>query len=368
MKTATFLALGTSTSGGDLPPPPTRAQLTDYRTHFQGLYYETQQYGRIPSGWLDLLSEWDRQIAFATHHAAIGPGFPNGDTHLLINISGSYKESTQVWPWALAQGHDWTNDLRGFKAMVRSFITAGFFVDIRLAGDGLSVNDNPSFGEYNDPVGSTYGFQWLMANFPRIALALAGDSASACPDGEDLTPYCVFCPGYDGVFYGWSRAGETPDPQPGRVAAFGQLFRALLPNGVLAIEHGMGTIPVGGGAGDYAPSGRMSTYDIIMGEFPNGLERSHDPNPDTNPGCQTWMVLDRMVRPWNRPSDMPSSPPERWDLHPPYYLANESPRGPYVYVAFEFTKFLETHGSGYPVEQTEACREYLIGMGCNNVG
>lgn len=326
-------------SGSALPASPTRAQVCGLKTSLQGLTYHTTQYGDIPAWFYAGLNEADRASARATHKAA-------GDTHIPISISAAYKEHGTLWPEQLKQGYDYTQDLDGFRAVLLPVICDGLFIDLPLAGDGLGAGPG-----YNDPVGNTYGHQWLMANLARIIAGLKGDGTAGKPD---LTPYILFRPGWDAVFYGWGEDGVMPDPQPGRVRDFGALFRSLLPNGNLAIEHTPGNIPCGEGGGDYAPGGLMRTYDTILSEF----ESVHQDS------C--WQVVARMVPHYQRPYDQPD-----WDdPNPPWYLAPGTERGPYFYVAFE-----PTDGGVYEwcrgectLADVEATRAYLRAMGCALTG
>lgn len=303
--------------GPVLPPVPTRAQVCALQTSLQGLTYHTTQYGDFPAWFYPILSASDRVLARQDHALAVVPGRVGGDTHITIPISEAYEEGGVLWPDELKHGYDWSYNLEHLRAIVTEAIVAGFFIDMPLAGDGLSINDNPQQGEYNDPVGKTYGYEWLMANLPRIVAALKGDGTTQTPD---LTPYIIFRPGWDAVFYGWGKR-ETPDLQPTRVRLFGELFRRLLPNGYLAIEHTPGNIPCGEGGGDFGPGGLMRHYDTILSEF----------NTVDEDSC--WQVVARMVPHYTRPSNQPDGD----DPNPPFYLKPGTERGPYFYVGFEPT-------------------------------
>lgn len=320
-----------------LPPHPTRDQVCALQTSLAGLTYTTTQFGSIPAWFYAGLSDDDRAAARATHQAA-------GDTHIPISISAAYRETGTLWPAALREGYDYTQDLAGFRAVLTPVIADGLFVDLPLAGDGMG--NGPG---YNDPVGRTYGYQWLMDNLPSIVEALKGDGTQ-----PDLTPYILFRPGWDACFYGWSIPGEVPDQQPDRVRKFGELFRRLLPNGYLAIEHTPGNIPCGEGGADYAPGGLMRAFDTILSEF------------GTVHADSCWQVVGRMVEHYVRPPDQPAGD----DPHPPWYLAPGTPRGPYFYVAFE-----PTFGGVYQwcrgqctLADVNAVRAYLRGLGCSLTG
>lgn len=319
------------------PSAPTRDQVCALRTSLQGLTYETTQFGAIPAWFYAGLNATDRAIARAAHKAA-------GDTHIPISISAAYKEEGTLWPDALKEGYDFTQDLDGLRAILTEVICDGLFIDLPLAGDGLG--EGPG---YNDPVGNTYGYQWLMANLPRIVAALKGDGTV-----PDLTPFILFRPGWDACFYGWGIDGEVPDQQPDRVRRFGELFRALLPTGHLAIEHTPGNIPCGEGGQDYAPGGLMRTYDTILSEFASVHEDS----------C--WQVVARMVPHYHRPDDQPAGD----DPNPPWYLAPGTERGPYFYVAFEPTKggVYEWCRGWCNLTDVQAVRSYLRDLGCELTG
>lgn len=322
-----------------LPAAPTRAHVCGLSTSLAGLTYQTTQYGPIPAWFYGKLNAEDRAIARAAHRAA-------GDTHIPFPITEAYRESGTLWPAELADGYDYTQDLETFRIIATEAICDGFFLDVPLGGDGLGTGP-----DYNDPVGRTYGYQWLMANLQRILKALHGDGTDAQPD---LTPYIIFRPGWDGVFYGWGIPGEVPDLQPTRVKDFGALFRSVLPNGYLAIEHTPGNIPCGEGGSDYAAGGLMTTYDTILSEFNTVHEDS----------C--WQVVARMVPDYHRPPDQPAGD----DPHPPFYLAPGNPRGPYFYVGFEPTKggvyqWCRGQCSAQDVVDT---RNYLKALGCAYTG
>lgn len=322
-----------------LPPIPNRDQVCALSVSLQGLTYPTQQYGPIPAWWYAMLNTEDRAAARAAHRAA-------GDTHITIPISEAYKEPGTLWPEALKAGYDYTQNLDALRSVLTEVIHDGFYIDLPLAGDG--IGDGPG---WNDPVGNTYGYGWLLSNLQRIITALQGDGTTQRPD---LTPYILFRPGWDGVFYGWGIPGEVPDQQPERVRRFGQLFRQLLPQGYLAIEHTPGNIPCGEGGQDYAPGGLMRAYDTILSEFNTVHEDS----------C--WQVVARMVPNYHRPADQPAAD----DPHPPFYLAPGTERGPYFYVAFEPTvggvyQWCRGHCT---LDDVTAVRTYLRNLGCTLVG
>jgi hypothetical protein len=321
------------------PPPPSRDQVCALKVSLQGLTYTTQQFGAFPAWFYAALLPADQASARATHRTA-------GDTHITISISEAYREPGTLWPEALKDGYDFTNSLQSLRDVITPAILDGFFIDLPLAGDGMGAGP-----DYNDPVGRTYGYDWLMTNLPRIITSLQGDGT---PTNPDLTPFILFRPGWDAVFYGWGIPGEVPDQQPDRVRKFGELFRSLLPNGYLAIEHTPGNIPCGEGGSDYAPGGLMQTYDTILSEFNTVHEDS----------C--WQIVARMVADYHRPADQPAGD----DPYPPFYLSHGTPRGRYYYVAFEPTKggVYEWCRGHCTLDEVNEVRAYLHSLGAELTG
>ena len=155
----------------------------------------TKQYGLIPGvvgSFLGSLNAEDRQATYADHKA-------KGDTHIVIAISYAYREKGTIF--FDIPGRDFTGDLNAFSDLIIEIVRNGLWPIVMLAGDGESAPQNPdgSF-PYNDPVGDTYGYAWLMANIDRIISSLESN-----PVG-DLTKYCILVPGFDGVVPGLAAA------------------------------------------------------------------------------------------------------------------------------------------------------------------
>jgi len=329
-----------------LPHAPNRDTILSLKCAFQGLTVNTIQFGQLPwwetIAWLDWYE--DRKRAYDAKRI-------NGDTHAIVDISGWYNEPGQPYNNP-AFAHDYTNNLYLFRERVIEVINNGYWPLIMLAGDGQSVNDNPAYKQYNDTNGWTYGHQWLMQNFTRIHSYLS-----------DLDKYIIYCPGYDGVFYGWS---------PEQVVAFGQLFRSVSPSGYLALEFNTGHIPVGEGGADYKPGGRMQDYDLILGEFFGWIgeyKLSDYGNPKfingrpNYKGNQIWQIVARMVSPYHWPSDEPNDA----DSHPPpFYLPFNNPRGPFYFCAFEYDvyRWVRSRVSAVAIQEE---REYFKKLGCKLV-
>lgn len=323
-----------------LPAPPTRDQVGAVRIGFQGMTITTREYGTFPAFGPETTTLADDDLRSYCQQMRAA-----GWTHGEIAVSWQYAEPGFLMP---VPGRDLTSDAglveltRRIAIMLETFTAVAVF----CAGDGLSLPQNPDGSwPYNDPVGHTYGHEWLMANYPRIRDALVHSRYG------NLLRYCLIVPGYDGVFYGWGKPGEVPDRQPDRVVAFGNLVRSLDPDAYLAIEHTPGKIPVGEGGSDWAAGGRMTVYDVILSEFDW---------PAT--GDQVWQVVGRLNRPYHRPPDQPAGD----DPNPPYYLATPSPRGPYFYVPYEYATYQWTRGQ-VTAAQIQERRDYFYSLGCLNV-
>ena len=143
--------------------------------------------------------------------------------------------------------------------------------------------------------------------------------------------------------YDWSVA---------QISAFGALFRQLLPNGHLAIEHTTGHIPVGGGPADYAPGGAMSAYDVILSEYDSNIHQD---------SC--WQVNGRLEQHYVRPADQPAGD----DPNPPFYLRAGNARGPYYHCAFEWCEYDWVRGR-IGMADVEKGRQYMRAMGCTWTG
>ena len=289
----------------------------------QGLTVHTAQFGDLPwfGAALSSLSPEDRQAVYAAKHAV-------GDTHCIVDISWNYAEPGQPYGTGnRVPPTDLSGNLPAFRALVLEIIRNNFIPMVFLAGDG----DGDGI-RYNDPVGWTYGHLWLMNHLGAIVQMMA--------QPPDLTPYIVWSPGFDGVFYGW-------EPSNDKIPLFGLLFRRLLPNGYLAIEHNTGHIPLGNGPVDYEHL--MTPYDVILTEF----------DPVNIHADSTWQIAARLLGPlYHRPLDQPAGD----DPRPPNYLAAGTPRGRYFTSAFEVSTFVWVRGL-ISVEEHRNRMIYLRNLG-----
>jgi hypothetical protein len=326
--------LGKATHGrSPYPPPPDRWSLMTTPWHFQGL--------RVPglpmpsnTGWFEPALAWvaksDRPAVYATKDAA-------GDRLYGLSLSGAYLEPGQ--PYEQYPGVDFSQDLASLNALVDEILTGSRPGQPRAIRLFLAGDDQGAGPGYNDPVGRTYGHDWLMANFERVAASLG-------PRAQ----YIQFIPGYDAIFYGWS---------PAQVAAFGSLFDAVVrvkyPHAVLALEHGIGHPPLGDGALNYGVGTQMAAYDIVASEY-NGQGGDtqclvHDDN--------VWQINGRLRYPddpYNRPPDQPAGD----DPNPPGYFA-DSARGPILHECMEWAIYEDVRGWCTPAG-IENDRAYLRAM------
>jgi len=310
---------------------PTRDQVCNVYCGFQGITIHTEQYGDIPAFGPETSSLTDADlISYCAQMKALG------FTHVEFDISWQYDEPDYHYP---VPGRDLAYNLDEVCRRCALIINHGMLIKFSLAGDGLSKGE-PGNRPYNDPQGWTYGYEWLMENLERILTPMMNYQ------GKNLTKFIQFVPGYDGVFYGWSPdGGEVPDRQPDRVIKFGQLFRKILPEGYLGIEHTPGNIPVGEGSNDYKPGGRMDNFDTIYSEYdPWNLHQD-----------STWQILGRFCRPYNRPPDQPAGD----DPNPDYYLLDNS-RGKRFYIIYEYKTYRWVRGC--PLSEVLEAARYLHAM------
>jgi hypothetical protein len=318
-----------------LPAYPSRSQLANSQENMQG---EILASACFTGNWWDpFITTFSdpacRQAVYTMKHAA-------GDQAIIIPLSWSYLESGVIGP---TQGTDFWGNLTGLRSLLLEAIANGFYIDLRMAGDGESASGAPCpAGAYNDPVGHTYGRACVLGELPALIQALKGDGGTST--AGDLTPFIKFNTGFDGVFYGW-------EPSVAEIGAFGSAFRALLPQGYLAIEFNIGHIPCGEGTGSFGnPAGCLWNFDEVDAEFdPNQV---HD---DAN-----WQISARLLGPlYKRPADQPAGD----DPSPACYTCVLNSRGlPYVSVAFELDTYYWVRNS-ISLPATQANAAYLRAEG-----
>lgn len=343
------------------PPPPVDPPLpTPFRREtvcrprrlgFQGITLSLPTYGTLawfpPAlGWLTARA--DREVVYrATLEADC--------SHLCYCLSGQYRAVGT--DYAGVAGQDYSGRLSVLTGLVAEGIArTGLPAIIFLAGDGQSNTART----YNDDVGWTYGYDWLIGELPQVFSAFR-----AVPyDGAivDLTRYCLFLPGFDGVM-GPDHGLWSPD----QLNHYLRAARSLLPSGYLGLEFAYPYCHWGGGAGDYAGAGQA--LDTILLEFKPGLPRvlTDDPNDPYHDLSAIWQPAARMLGPaYRRPANQPSSG-KAADLTPPWYLAPGTPRGPFYVGATEIDTYLWVRHRISEGEIT-ANQQYLASLGYGDIG
>lgn len=310
------------------PAVPTRDEMLGVKITFQGLVVDTAQFGKLP--WFEACLAWlspsDRQAAYKAKHLA-------GDTHCIVHIPcgpALYDEPGQPYSADRFGPLDWMNGNTKvdpkLTALIREVVSNGFKALLFLGGDSPE----------NQPIGMKH--------------------LDLLHDNEDfrtiLFKYCVVIPGWDGIFYGWT---------PEQIVDWGLKFRTLFPTGYAGLEYSAGHIPVGEGGADYLPRGagqdphsnpgRMTDFDLILGEYDDNLHQD-----------STWQILNRMERNYIRPADQPAGD----DPARVFYMGTPNPRGRFYHLVFEFGMYEYVRGSS--VEHVNANRAYLRAMGAEFVG
>jgi hypothetical protein len=309
-----ILPKGGGGGGGVLPPRPTRDQMCGVRNQLQGISVGNHHLFDPEIGWSSNKSF--RMEAYDGHRAV-------GDTHVCLSLDMTGLEC-----------------LPRIKDVIREAITDGGMVGVML----MCMGDGNDEGEHDHDPGAL-NFSWLMSNFNAIV------DFMEFANGEDLTPWINFGPGFDGVIPAW---------QPfTRVNEFVRMARARLNQltwgpGYLNVELAGGFPSWSGERNDWATAdGQM--IDTILQEFPiewgpptpppanlltpDGRDWSLSAtNEQRNPWTQIWIVQ-RMLGPlYKRPAMQPAN----YDPHPPYFLGGGTPRGRFFYICWERTTYLWT--------------------------
>lgn len=294
-----ILAAGSAKTARPRPTAPTREDLLMGQFTFQGLTVQTQQFGTLP--WFEPCIGWfTGPTRWADVDAVLKVKADADDQIVQVAVSGQYAEANQAYQHI--PGVNYWNDLAGLNTLLDYLIERGWWIDLRCGFDGTGP----------DPVGLTWGWQFGMDNYARLAASL----------GPRLA-YCKINPAYDG----WCPAWDASQAQ-----AFGEMVIATTPSVVLVGEFAIGYSHMGGGEADYAPGGCLSAYDAFEGEF------EAEPNTGLIHDDNVWQIVARMSRPYIRPADQPAHD----DPNPPFYLGGVNSRGlPYRYRALEWLIYYE---------------------------
>jgi hypothetical protein len=260
-----------------MPAIPTRDQKGLAKLHFGGLYFNHSAHGRLPL--FDACFAWlnaeDRAEVYRVKHEA-------GDTHLLVQVPFGiplYDEPGQPYNGDNfpAKGYDPTE----FYNAIKEAIQNGMIPVIFMSED------------YDQSC--------------EMIVHVIKDLSD--PSKVDLVPYCIFSPGWDGIFYGWEPSHEKI-PHWGALARIA--YKGDQSNLMLFLEFNPGHIPLGEGDADYKPGGDMKDFDIIAGEFSPWMVYGQPA------GDEVWQIVSRMACPngYNRPPEQPAGD----DPNPPYVL------------------------------------------------
>jgi hypothetical protein len=345
--------LGTH-GGGGRPPKPTRDQILALMktSGMQGMTVPMTQEGKgvVPIAFTDglltsaLFTKEDRLRAYAEKRRL-------GDTHVILNVSWRYDEPGLTYQ---VPGRDLSKDLPTFREYVEEALDQGFYVVVMLAGDGRSKPKNPDGSyPYNDPVGWTYGREWLLANFERIYSSL-----------RDLSPWIVWSAGYDGCIPEWGDHGEVDEWTLHARDVIGA-------DGYLMQHFSAGYCWWGGSEGNNFVTPGGLALDLATTCMPVPMN-CPDVRPDNwaslndeqkKPWTQVWQVAGRLTKDWKPQPDQVSTGD---DLHPPYLLMQTS-RGPQRHCVLEICTYDWVRGR-IDLDGVNRRRHYLRDAGVQLMG
>jgi hypothetical protein len=329
---------------GRAPAPPvtipTRAELLAVQTTgMQGLTLDGHPFldFYITSPDYDAAT---RQRAYDLKHSV-------GDTHCLVALSWNYQEAGAYAP----AGFDGTKDWPRFLGILDEVIAAGFFVSLHLAGDGLSMTQGPPWN-YNDPVGWTYGWQWLTASFPDIHAQI----------GPTRAPFILWCPGFDGCVPGWA----GPENNWHRTNEWIQRCRSIIgPDAVLMLYLSSGYWAWSGETNDYATADGQQVDGVYYeGPIPFGPPAPYPGQDSGSSWDQIWQISKRLlysayVRPPDQPADDdPGTIPG----------SHQTPRGPMVPIFLEFATYPWVRPGHISADTVAWQRAYVKALGFPKVG
>lgn len=332
-----LIASSTPSSGGGLPPPPTREVICRVVCSFQG-----QQFGDT-HWWDPMMADIADPAERARRYPILRTPQPQPDGPILINTH--LNLSLDMTGLAC---------LPKIKGLIYEAVTLGKMTGVLLMCMGDGDEGNPG----------ALGGQWLMANFAAIVEYMRSAG------GVDLTPYIVFCPGYDGIVPAWQPTTRVND--------FARLARSILGDkGYLALEVSGGYWSWSGEVNDWATSDGQC-FDVILVEF-NIATAPPDPPPaallddhggwsaDTlardlnNPWSSVWQIVGHLQSPYHRP---PETPTNDYPDGIPYALGGGTPRGPFTSVIFEHSTYEWIRAQNITVERINQRRAYYRTLGC----
>ena len=317
------------------PMPPSRLDVLKSRVPFQGFTAQTSQFGTIRAwgpelGWLnDADAQSYVQQAMALTDRA-GQRFDG----LEFAVSGMYRG----YP---VPGQDFSQNLPELRRRVKQAITVGAPLGLKgikifCAGDGTGAGPG-----YNDAQGWTYGVEWFLANFQRIA-----DAFGPQPDDPtELRDWLVFLPAYDGL--------DAYQADRDHIVQAWQTMRRVLDaagHGYVGFEWPQGQIGLGDNYPTYTPE-NGGCVDVWLLETPACTY----PPTDRGDIQKLTQQVGRAIRPYNRPPWAVDDP------NPPLYVPTVSARGETVVQLYEFGTYLWV-AQHVPVDVIEQQRDVLRAM------
>lgn len=280
-----------------LHPPikePTREEIFTAQITFQGIEVNLPRFGGIIP-WFEpffaSLNPEERQEIYKVKRNI---------KDKVINLAVSYEYTKHHgYTYFVQPGRDFYRDgLDLLNKLITEIKNEGFYIWLMMAGDGQG--NGP---EYNDPVGHTYGHNFLMNNLQRVLSAT-----------YENRKFIVYIPGYDGVFGPEKRLWA-----PEQVISYCRYIRSLIGDeGYAGFEFAAPYIHLGEGQSDYQNS-RLDNMDLILLEHPYPFNQNG-----------VWQPAARMLgRDYIRPKEQVG------DNSPPFYLINGTPRGPFIVNSFE---------------------------------
>ena len=320
--------------GGPAPPvvfptAPPRMEVLRARIGFQGIVGHSTEFGDFRA-WGPELGSLNDHDADAYVRQVLAEIDDLGQAFSAVEFAVSWNYWT---PWFQIPGKDRAYDLPELRRRVKQAIVVGAPLGLKAvylfcAGDGESVNENPSQGQYNDPFGHTYGRQWFLHNFERIHAAFGPQP----DDPTDLRDWMVFGASYDGGdAYQWV-SGENA------AKVWRELYRVVHQGGVrkgyVFFEWPAGQIQLGDDFPTYTPE-NGGCIDLWLLEDPIGWY----PPTEDDPIRAITQQAGRAVRPYNRPAWAVDDP------HPPLLIPSRNRHGEQTVVQFyEHTTYSWVHG------------------------
>jgi hypothetical protein len=284
-----------------------------------------------------------------------------------------------AYPNATACSNDWSTDPETLAARVGEVVKSGLYVVLMQGGDELP-------------------WATVRAQMPAWYAALKNS-----PDG-DLTPYVVWCLGFDSIVP-MAGANDTTDQD---LIDTILATRAVIGNGAQVIEYPNGWAFWGptdakfnlAGPGSYTSTAGQA-LDGVLQEFANDSPGNEPPPAvkgstwdmehgyslawasDPSPWEQIWQIAARSVPSYTAPADQPfnitvtaagGGPQDGQQVvvssdrqnAKSYAAGVTTPRGRFYFIGFEIATYQHTHGQTTAARVQRAC-QYIFSVGYDAV-